>query len=162
MASYQPRPAQPQSDITGSVASVPHNPPPVVSQVPAPSAPNQGSWNWDGGTAITVGPNESIDIIANRYGVPASAIAQANGMSTTTPIHSGQRLVIPRYNFASPGAPAAASKSVVARPPVAAPHSPPVVSAQGKYHVVAPGENLAKIAALYGKPVNEVAAANNI
>lgn len=167
MSAYQPRTVQsqpqPQPDITGSVAGVPQNPPAVVSQVPAPSAPNQGSWNWDGGTAIVVGPNETIDVIANRYGVPASAIAQANGMSTTTPIHSGQRLVIPRYNYAAASAPSAAPRPVVARPPVVAPKASPLASAEtGKYHVVAPGENLANIAALYGKPVNEIASANNM
>ncbi len=168
MSSYQPasRPA-PQSDITGSVAAVPQSPPPVVSQVAAPSAPNQGNWNWDGGTAISVGPNETIDVIANRYGVPASAIAQANGMSTTTPIYSGQRLVIPRYNYSgtatASNAPApSAPRPAVARPPVvaAAPHSS--APAQGKVHIVAPGETLTKIAAMYRKPLTEVAAANNI
>lgn len=170
MAYYQPgsRPA-PQSDITGSVANVPQNPPPVVSQVAPPSAPNQGSWNWDGGTAISVGPNETIDIIANRYGVPASAIAQANGISATTPIYSGQRLVIPRYNSSAQASaiPPSAPVAVAPRP---IPHNPPVVAAaprsaapaQGKVHIVAPGETLTKIASMYGKPVTEVAAANNI
>jgi murein DD-endopeptidase MepM/ murein hydrolase activator NlpD len=160
MSSYQPRPAQ--GDITGSVSNVPQTPPPVVAQVPQPTAPNQGSWNWDGGTAISVGPNDTIDVIANRYGVPASAIAQANGISTTTPIYAGQRLVIPRYNSASAQTPAPAPRSVVARPPAAAPHATAATAVTGKYHVVASGENLAKIAALYGKPVNEVAAANNM
>jgi murein DD-endopeptidase MepM/ murein hydrolase activator NlpD len=164
MSSYQPRPVQ--GDITGSVSNVPQNPPSVVSQVPPPSAPNQGSWNWDGGTAISVGPNETIDVIANRYGVPANAIAQANGISPGTPIHSGQRLIIPRYNSSgtpmAAAAPAAAPRPVVARPPVAAPQTTAAAAVTGKYHVVAPGENLAKIAALYGKPVNEVASANNM
>ncbi len=157
MASYQPRPAQ--NDITGSV---PQSPPPVIAQVPAPTAPSQGSWNWDGGTAISVGPNESIEIIATRYGVPATAIAQANGISPTTPIYAGQRLVIPRYNFAAKNTPPAAPRSVAQRPATtaAAPHSTP---SQGfKIHIVAAGETLPKIAAMYGKPVNEIAMANSL
>src|SRR5581483_2897054 len=163
MSSYQPRP---QNDVTGSVAGVPQNPPPVVAQ--APTAPNQGNWNWDGGTAISVGPNETIDILANRYGVPASAIAQANGISTTTPIYAGQRLVIPRYNYSGAQQTAAAPA-----PKPAAPHAPALASAPrstpaipsaraGKVHIVQPGEMLSKIAAMYGKPLTEVAAANNI
>jgi murein DD-endopeptidase MepM/ murein hydrolase activator NlpD len=164
MSSYQPRPA---SDVTGSVSPVPHNPPPVVSQqVAAPTPPNQGSWNWDGGTAISVGPNETIDVLANRYGVPAGAIAQANGISTTTPIYPGQRLVIPRYNYAgasSAAAPAPAAKPLPPRAPALA-SAPRLAPAQhaGKMHIVQPGETLSKIAAMYGKPLAEVAAANNI
>ena len=61
---------------------------------PAPS----GNWSWDGGTAITVGPGDTIDSIARRYGVPAVHIMQANNITAPATIHPGQRLVIPRYS----------------------------------------------------------------
>ncbi len=163
MASYQPQTAQ--ADVTGSVA-VPQSPPPVISHVPPPAAPNQGNWNWEGGTAITVGPNETIDAIANRYGVPAAAIAQANGIAATSPLYSGQRLVIPRYNYsgnavATSGAPATRAPQPAPVAPAAAPRATPVVQ-NNLVHVVNPGETLTKIAKMYGKPLKDVAAANNI
>ncbi len=40
-----------------------------------------GNWSWDGGTAVTVAAGETVDTIARRYGVPASAIMQANNIA---------------------------------------------------------------------------------
>src|SRR6058998_2542674 len=56
---------------------------------------SSGNWSWDGGTAITVAPGESIDTIAKRYGVPASALMQANNIAAPATLHPGQHLVIP-------------------------------------------------------------------
>jgi murein DD-endopeptidase MepM/ murein hydrolase activator NlpD len=138
------------SDVTGSVAS----------------KPASSNWSWDGGTAITVAQGDTVDSIARRYGVPASAIIQANNMTPPATIRAGQQLVIPRYSNSSasaavsPAGPAsAAPKSVPAKPlgkPAASPAGNPGV------HVVAQGETLSKISRLYGKPVNEIAKANNI
>ncbi len=72
MASYSPprragrdQPASRASpDITGSVA-----PEPV------------GHWTWDGGTPVTVAHGDTVDTIARRYGVPPSAIMQANNLT---------------------------------------------------------------------------------
>jgi murein DD-endopeptidase MepM/ murein hydrolase activator NlpD len=156
MASYTPppsavntRPAAP--DVTGSVAPK-----------PAPS----GHWTWDGGTPMTVAQGDTIDTISRRYGVPASAIAQANNLPPASALHPGQHLVIPRYinsasatsqaPLASPPATraaAAASKATTTAAP--APGTPGV-------HVVAAGETLSKISRLYGKPVAEIAKANNM
>ena len=66
---------------------------------PAASAPAaSGHWSWDGGTAVTVAQGETVETIARRHGVPASAIIQANGLSAPAAIHPGQQLVIPRYS----------------------------------------------------------------
>jgi murein DD-endopeptidase MepM/ murein hydrolase activator NlpD len=164
--SYQPAPYQPAqpapyqppaSDITGSVAR----------PQPAPSAPapaQNGNWHWDGGTPITVAPGDTLHSVSNRYGVPAAAIAQANGLAPNAPIHSGQRLVIPRYNYGA--VPASATPAPRAPAPQPAPvataprATPPVQSATA--HVVQPGETLTSIARRYNVRLNDLAAANNI
>jgi murein DD-endopeptidase MepM/ murein hydrolase activator NlpD len=114
-------------------------------------------WSWDGGTAVTVGPSDSIDAIARRYGVPASVIRQANNIAPAGTVYPGQRLVIPRYQqpaVAAAGAPAAAGHAGPT-PTLAAAGTPGV-------HVVASGDTLSRISRLYRKPVNEIAKANNI
>jgi len=141
MASYAPNPAHsavsPPSDVTGAVVK------------PAPT----GHWTWEGGTAITIAQGDTIDSIARRYGVPASAIIATNNLASPPTLQSGQQLVIPRYNQAS-------------HTPAAAPKLASAVSAaptgNGAVHVVAPGETLSKISRLYGKPVGEIAKANNL
>jgi murein DD-endopeptidase MepM/ murein hydrolase activator NlpD len=171
MASYNPsvagpsspppatvRPSAPVSpDVTGSVVAA--RPAPTPAPPPPPA-----NWTWDGGTAITVAHGETVETIARRYGVPASVIMQANNISASGQIHAGQQLVIPRYSQ-TPVAGAAAAATPAARPvvqPVA--HKPAPASPAGNpgVHVVAPGETLSKISRLYGKPVSEIAKANNI
>ena len=85
----------PSSEVTGSVAQQKHSaiqsaplPPPNVSAPQtrpavigaagsgAAGAAKRG-WNWEGGTAITVQKGDTIDGLVTRYGVPASAIADA-------------------------------------------------------------------------------------
>ena len=92
-------PALPQQ--TMAVASIPTAPvqsqslPPIQSQPLAPlqaapvsrvaSAPVTGGaagWTAAGGTRITVASNDNLNAISNRYGVPASAILSANGLSS--------------------------------------------------------------------------------
>jgi murein DD-endopeptidase MepM/ murein hydrolase activator NlpD len=94
--------------------------------------------------------------MARRYGVPAGAILQANGLSTAHAIKPGQRLVIPRFNQAAAPAPAAPATTPVRPAAAAAPQ------AAGGVHVVAPGETLMRISRQYGKPLGEIAKANNI
>ncbi len=117
------------SEITGSVAA---RPAPV------------GHWTWDGGSPVTVGYGETIETIARKYGVPASALLQANGISDAATIKPGQRVVIPRYVSAS--APQA---------------SPPPRTAEN-VHTVEPGESLIGIAHKHGVKLTVLARANNI
>lgn len=139
---------QPQPEVTGSVA-----PRPVVAQ------PQR--WDWNGGTPITVAQGETIESISLRYGVPALAIAEANGMTTGTPVYPGQRLVIPKYNYSQP-APAPRAPQL-ANAPASAPmttgsvRQPRPFAAQGRMHTVAPGETMFSIARRYS--INPVALA---
>jgi murein DD-endopeptidase MepM/ murein hydrolase activator NlpD len=140
-----PTPA-PNLEVTGTVpASGVHNP------------NSHGQWSWDGGTAVTVMPGETIEGIARRHGVPASAILEANNLASPHAIQAGQRLVIPRY------VPAATVASLP-QPPRAAPAPPEAKPAPTApdVHVVAAGDTLSKIARQYRKTVAELAKANNI
>ncbi len=157
LGAYRPAPAA-HSDITGSVTTTPARPAPAPQPAPQPVV----GWTWEGGTPIIVGSGETVEIIARKYGVPASAIMQANGISSPSMVRPGQHLVIPRYRGTS-------SASVAPPPPVAPVHvakPAPVVAPRQQtvdvIHTVAPGENLIKIAKMYGKSLDEVAKANNI
>lgn len=93
------------------------------------------------GTVIhVVQPGENLYRIALHYGVTVNQIAAANGLTNTSLIYVGQRLVIPT------------SGSVPANP------APPTSGV----HVVQPGENLYRIALRYGLTTQTLAAANGI
>ena len=142
------RPSAPlSSDITGSVPAAPPKP--------------AGHWTWDGGSPVTVGQGETVDTIARRHGVPASAIMQTNNIASPTAVRPGQRLVIPRYvsTSALPQAPAA---SHVAAAPAPAPVAAPRAAAADNVHVVQPGESLIAISRRYGVPLSTLAKTNNI
>lgn len=84
--------SQPLAPPTASVASRP-----APQSAPAPSAPGSAAgWSAQGGTPIVVAHGETLDVISGRYGVPRSALMQANGLSgEVTP---GSRIVVPVYN----------------------------------------------------------------
>jgi murein DD-endopeptidase MepM/ murein hydrolase activator NlpD len=109
-------------DVTGSVKT-----------------PQQAAWDWNGGTAVTVAQGDTLDTLSRRHGVPASAIMQANALTSPTGIRPGQRLVIPRYNHAA-SAPARGQSE----------------------HVVSPGETMTGIAKRYSVPLKDLAKANRI
>src|SRR5262249_28735885 len=124
IASYSPAgPASTPVEATGAITPKP----------PAPS----GHWSWDGGTAVTVVPGDTVDTIARRYGVPAAAIIKTNNLSSAQSLRPGQQLVIPRYVQAShvPAAP----KTVPAATPLGS----------AGVHVVAAGETLSRISRIY-------------
>jgi murein DD-endopeptidase MepM/ murein hydrolase activator NlpD len=131
---------------------------------------SSGQWSWDGGTAITVAPGETIDGIARRHGVPVAVIREANNLASPNAIQAGQRLVIPRYG-SSAAAPATIPPSSHATAPAAPKPAPALTAGAGPratspvnsaVHLVAPGETLTKIAHQYGKSVAEIAKANDI
>jgi len=160
MGSYQPGPASyaapAAGDVTGSVATPPR---------PAPVAATAASkWDWNGGTAIIVGPGETVQTLSNKYGVPISAIMQANNLSGLS-LKPGQRVIIPRYNAAGTVAPA--SQPTRPAPAIVSGGAPATVPAatapKGAHvHVIAPGETLMSLSRRYHKPVGSIATANHI
>jgi len=119
------------ADVTGSNASVP---------------PASNHWSWNGGSAVTVAYGETVESIARKYGVPASAIMQTNGLRYANQIRPGQRLVIPRHI-------PEATQTASARAPAAA---------GGSVHVVRHGETLMSIARRNGITLTALARANHL
>ncbi len=123
------------TEVTGSV------------RAPVPS----GHWTWDGGSPVTVVSGETVESIARKYGVPASAIMETNGFHEGSTLRPGQRVVIPRYVSAS------ASHAQASVPQVAA-----APRASESVHIVEPGESLMGIARKHGIALAALARANNI
>lgn len=141
VASGQGSPFGPQSDsglTTGSAsprfASAPQTPAVArMAQAHAPAA--RAGWSAAGGTAIRAGGAETVESLSHRYGVPARAIAEANGVPQNHRFAAGQNVVIPTYSMA--GAPAAAAQPApvrnsgdLVRQPVAEADRPRVVQTQ--------------------------------
>ncbi|MGC2713455.1 MAG: LysM peptidoglycan-binding domain-containing M23 family metallopeptidase [Pseudolabrys sp.] len=106
--------------------------------------PASSHWTWNGGSAVTVGYGDTVDSIARKHGVPASAIMQTNGLRNSSQIRPGQRLVIPR-NVTS------TTQTASARTP-----------AGGNVHVVQHGETLMSIARRNGVTLTALARANHL
>jgi murein DD-endopeptidase MepM/ murein hydrolase activator NlpD len=109
-----PAPAAP----SGHVASAPLAPATSVASAPLPSAPvaapapvaaasaqpvrgSAAGWSAVGGTPVVVGSGETLDTLSRRYGVPASALLSANGLSSAAEVKSGMRVVVPVYSAGS-------------------------------------------------------------
>jgi murein DD-endopeptidase MepM/ murein hydrolase activator NlpD len=132
------RPETHNADVTGSV--------PARREPPPPS----GHWTWDGGSPVTVGYGDTVEMIARKYGVPESAILQTNGMTSASQIRPGQRLVIPRYIAAG------TARAYVPPRQAAAPRTAESV------HVVEPGETLLGIARRFRVSHAALAQANRL
>jgi murein DD-endopeptidase MepM/ murein hydrolase activator NlpD len=143
LGTYRPSASQ---DITGSVAT-----------------PPAGHWTWEGGTPVVVGSGENLEAIGRKYGVPTSAIMQANNIADPSSVRPGQHLVIPRYvsTAARPRPQPAPAHSASSRPPpvIAAAQSAPAAE---QVHVVAPGETLMAISRKYHVSLTALAKANKI
>ena len=155
-AAVQPAAYRPQPDMTGSTS-----PRPMAAQ-----PQTQKNWDWNGGTPITVGQGETIQTVSRRYGVPPIVIAEANGMTTGTPIYPGQRLVIPKYGNSGRPAGAAAGQQLAAAPATTGSvrQAPPArpLSAQGQIHTVGPGETMFAIGRRYNVSPVALAQANRL
>src|ERR1700691_3907171 len=55
-------------------------------------------WTASGGSPIVVANGETLDTISGRYGVPASALLAANGLSSASDVKAGTHLVVPVYH----------------------------------------------------------------
>lgn len=129
-----------RADVTGSISS------------PRPVQPS-GRWTWDGGSAVMVGQNDTLEGIARKHGVPASAIMQVNNLSSPSAMRPGQRLIIPRYVSGS------APQTVAAHVPQPVQSAP---AAGGNVHVVVAGDTLISLARRHNMSLSSLAKANGI
>ena len=99
---------------TGRIQSEALSPPSTARAAAAPAASQSSThaaapptrvastgavgWNAQGGTQITVSQNDSLNQMSTRFGVPASAILSANGLTSASQITPGRQIVIPVYN----------------------------------------------------------------
>jgi len=105
----------------------------------------------------TVQPNDSLTSVANRYNTTVAALAQANGLTTSSRLLVGQILRLPAQG-------GVLTPPVVVRPPaVVTPR--PVITVRtvvnGYYYVLA-GDNLSSIARYFGIDMWTIARANGI
>ncbi|MEL6921228.1 MAG: peptidoglycan DD-metalloendopeptidase family protein [Pseudomonadota bacterium] len=191
-----PPPVSTPTAVAAPVPSFPAAPTttPAQAAVPAPavpsaSAPQSGEgWTRTGGTYITMRQGETVYNLAKRYGVPANAIMEANGIKDAKSVQAGQRVLIPVYIYsrtapnstpdadpnvraasASVGgrsdvrvssAPAPSSRPKAAAPRVAPATAAPTVSG-GRYVVVA-GDTLYGISRKTGASVDAIRRTNNL
>jgi murein DD-endopeptidase MepM/ murein hydrolase activator NlpD len=73
-------------------------------------------WSRAGGTELTVRQGETVYNLSRRFGVPASTIMKANGMTEADGLKAGQKIVIPSYEYSQ-------------KAPVSAPDSNPKTAA---------------------------------
>ncbi|WP_425374912.1 peptidoglycan DD-metalloendopeptidase family protein [Methylobacterium segetis] len=115
-----------QSEALGAPASAPLSPAaprPALSrpaQPPAQStrvaATGAAGWNAQGGTRITVAQGDSLNQMSTRYGVPASAILSANGLTSAAQVTPGRQIVIPVYTASGMNPDAMTARTVPAAP----------------------------------------------
>ena len=142
----------------GSYSQPTHKPLESTGTVaPRSLAAAREGWNHKGSTTIIVGTNDTMDGLAQRYGVSSAEILKANGYKGPRALQPGQQLVIP------PRAPAvAAAPAPVAAPKVASLPSAAPIAGSASVHVVNRGDTLAVIAKRNHVPVAELARANNL
>jgi murein DD-endopeptidase MepM/ murein hydrolase activator NlpD len=118
--------AQPNANY----AAVAHPSPVAVSALSAPAPATTGAiaksaetqpvagfgngWHAAGGSPIVVADGENLETISRRYGVPTSALMQANGFTSASQVHGGVRLIVPVYDAAGKTASAEASDAAPA------------------------------------------------
>ena len=126
----------------------------TASVAPRSVAATPPGWSREGGTKIIVGTSDTLEIIARRYNVPASAILQANGYHGPRALSPGQSLIIPRQqNAAARMQPPALS---------AAPSTRSAAGLPSSVHVVNNGDTLNNIARRNHVSVAQLARANNL
>ena len=93
----------------------------------------------NGATQITVSQNDSLTMISQRYGVPASAILAANGMANANQVSPGTRLTIPAHGSAPTQVAAAPVRTVSTA-------AAPAPAGQTKFRLVDASKNKTDVA----------------
>ncbi|MBZ6074790.1 M23 family metallopeptidase [Microvirga puerhi] len=140
MASAMPT-APIQSQALPPVQAQPLSQPAQVAAAPV-RAPAGGPAGWSaaGGTTITVGGNDNLNAISQRYGVPSNAILAASGLSSPSQVRPGQQLVIPVYSASGTQVASAAPARPVAPTPAAPAGQPKFRLVENKKGEAVPNE----------------------
>jgi LysM repeat protein len=139
----------------------------AVAATPIATAPaSTGSY--------TIAKGDTVSRIAAKYGVTTQAVLTANGLSWSSIIYPGQRLVIPGQSAATPtpvldATPVSSVTPVSSTTPVQTPVPAvpavvvptPAVAVNGSY-VIQSGDNLTKIATKFGVTVTSLLSANGL
>ncbi len=105
---------------------------------------------------------DTLPRIARRYGVPVTALATANSLSTRSKVARGQEILIPqRVAAARPGG-ANSKKKKAATTRIAQASSSPAKVAPHKSYKVKNGDTLYRIALRHGTTVAEILAINSL
>ena len=118
-----------------------------LTDSPPPSKRNTAARDFEplaeaaNGT-YTVKPGDSIERIARKNGVSATALGKLNGLKPNSIIHPGQKLIVP-------GTAAVADSDYSAAP-----------ATSSRTHTVAAGDTFYKISRKYGVSVNTLISAN--
>jgi murein DD-endopeptidase MepM/ murein hydrolase activator NlpD len=145
----QPLPAPRQA---AAPAYAPYTPPkpmsPAASSQPVTSG--SGGWTAQGGTPVTIGEGENLNVVANRYGVPASAVLSANGLRSAAQVGPGQQVIIPVYNAA--GVQSASVQPVASQP---GPINMPKVGQDAGRQTLRTGQSFARSEPTRSQPLPE-------
>lgn len=135
----------PNNVFVGQVLLIPNYVPPASAATTDNTTTVGGTTDSTGSQQTTgqevshvVQPGETLYGIAQKYGVDANAIAEANNVTNRNQLRAGQKLAIPGITVRDAAA------------------------ALGQVHVVQSGESLTAIAQLYGVSPEEIISFNNI
>ncbi len=131
----------PNSVYIGQVLEIPGYAAPSTNEAASTTAGTDGTaLAQDSQSAVThiVQPGETLFGIAQKYGVDANAIAEANNVTNRNQLRVGQKMTIPGITERA------------------------AAEALGRIHIVQSGESLSAIAQLYGVTSNEIISFNSI
>ena len=63
-----------------------------------PASSGHGGWSAEGGMTVIAATGENANILGQRYNVPTDALLRANGLTSSSEVRAGTRLVIPVYS----------------------------------------------------------------
>lgn len=90
VASLEPKKAKAAAETLKTAAA---------DQEAAAKPARKEGWSKAGGTHVELGEGETIYNLSRRFGVPANAIMEANGISDASSVKSGTKLLIPTYVY---------------------------------------------------------------
>ncbi len=130
--------------------------PPKTATKPGPASTSAQTTST---ARYTIRKGDTISAIAQKFGVSAQAVLNANKLSWSSTIYAGRTLAIPGKG--SPTTTPPAAKPPVAQPPVAA---PPVVTppAPGRSYTIKSGDTISTIAKKFAVSVQSILSANGL